>query len=73
MEDGFKQLYQIWHQKEAGFEWETRVGFLNFIKEVTVARARRRSAEEVGFVDSFYFTRLFTRETGLTPSQYRQT
>ncbi|RTE10865.1 helix-turn-helix domain-containing protein [Paenibacillus whitsoniae] len=31
----------------------------------------KQVAEEVGFVDSFYFTRLFTRETGLTPSHYR--
>lgn len=48
MEDDFKQIFEIWHEKEAGFEWETRVGFLNLIKEVTAATARRRSAEESG-------------------------
>jgi AraC-like DNA-binding protein len=28
-------------------------------------------AEEAGFSDSFYFTRLFSRETGMSPREYR--
>ncbi|TBL78500.1 helix-turn-helix transcriptional regulator [Paenibacillus thalictri] len=32
----------------------------------------KQVAEEVGFTDSFYFTRLFTQDTGLTPSHYRK-
>jgi AraC-like DNA-binding protein len=32
----------------------------------------REVAEQVGFADSFYFTRLFTKDTGISPREYRQ-
>jgi len=32
----------------------------------------RRIAEEVGFPNAYYFTRVFTRETGLSPRSYRR-
>lgn len=32
----------------------------------------QRIAEEVGFANAYYFTRVFTRETGLSPRSYRR-
>ncbi|MDF2669990.1 MAG: transcriptional regulator [Paenibacillus sp.] len=32
----------------------------------------RRIAEEVGYTDPLYFTRLFTRETGISPREFRR-
>ncbi|MDF2719452.1 MAG: Helix-turn-helix domain, partial [Paenibacillus sp.] len=31
-----------------------------------------RIAEEVGYADPLYFTRLFTRETGISPREFRK-
>ncbi|MGG1515419.1 helix-turn-helix transcriptional regulator [Paenibacillus oryzisoli] len=151
LEERFERLLRCWIQKEAGFEWETRVDFLGLVQAAVAAAAGRRGAEEAGAAaivreaiaymktnfreeltremmaghaslspayfsslfkkhtgyspiqyltriridhakqllresslpirqvaeesgipDSFYFTRIFSRETGLTPSHYRQ-
>lgn len=54
---------------------------IQYIHRLRLDRAKRllregempiwRVAEEVGFADSFYFTRLFTKETGMSPRDYR--
>lgn len=149
--EAFERLHRIWHEKEAGHEWEARVEFLDAVRLAARGGQRKRAAdeaagaaavreaiaymkshyrqplsrnavaqrvalspayfsslfkshtgyspvqyihrlrldrakqllresgmpiwqvaEEVGFADSFYFTRLFTKETGMSPREYRQ-
>lgn len=146
----YRQLLEIWNQKQIGYEWYVRVGFMNILCQVaqlqhaldrqefvsvgvvqqaieyiqahlnepldrdTLARhvvlspayfstlfkrytgyspiqyiTRLRIdrakhllrttmlpisviAHEVGFADSFYFSRVFSRETGMSPRNYRR-
>ena len=46
-----------------GFEHEIARYLYNRLKEV---------ADEMGFEDQHYFSRLFTKVTGVTPSAYRK-
>ncbi|TVX99438.1 AraC family transcriptional regulator [Paenibacillus cremeus] len=150
LREAFERLYRLWSEKDAGYEWESRVVMLEAVRLVAAGEARdsvgkggsatavreaivymknhyskeigredvarhvalspaylsskfkkhtgsspiqylnklrldhakqllrqsempiRQVAEEVGFADSFYFSRLFTKETGMSPREYRK-
>lgn len=150
LSNAFQHLFHVWNQKHIGYEWFTKVGFLDILAQLTqqellptqetsgppaviqrsikyiqshlqedlsrdllarkaslspsyfsilfkkyagyspteyvtkvrIDRAKdllrssrlpiRGIASEVGFTDSFYFTRVFTKEVGMSPRDYRQ-
>lgn len=64
------------------FKKNTGLSPVQFVQKVRLDQAKRllregtlpiaEVAREVGFADSFYFSRLFARETGLAPREYRK-
>jgi two-component system response regulator YesN len=65
------------------FKKETGVTINDYITEIRLAEAKRLLREEpgilvfdvaerVGYRDGKYFTKLFKREVGLNPSEYRE-
>ena len=64
------------------FKEEFRINFIDYLKDLRIAQVKTLlqdaalSMEEicnrVGYTNNAYFTRLFKKETGLTPIQYRQ-
>ncbi|MFD2615443.1 AraC family transcriptional regulator [Paenibacillus gansuensis] len=63
------------------FKKYTGLSVIEYATKIRVDRAKfllkssrlpvRQVAEECGFTDSFYFSRIFTRETGMNPRDYR--
>lgn len=63
------------------FKQKTGVGFVDYLAEVRIGKAIEllknsnmnisEIAEEVGFVRSRYFTEIFKKRKGMTPSEYR--
>jgi len=150
LNNAFQHLFHMWNQKQIGYEWFTKVGFLDILAQLTrqqllptqetsgptqviqgsieyikshlkedlsrdilarkaslsssyfsilfkkyagysptqyvtkirIDRAKellrssrlpiRGIASEVGITDSFYFTRVFTKEVGMSPRDYRK-
>ena len=64
------------------FKRETGISFVEFLTNVKVDRARilllendkkvHEIANQVGFTDTEYFSKIFKNKTGLTPTQYRK-
>ena len=64
------------------FKRETGISFVEFLTNVKVDRARilllendkkvHEVANQVGFTDTEYFSKIFKNKTGLTPTQYRK-
>lgn len=63
------------------FKQETGVNFLDFLNQYRIEKAKEylsgsfmknyEIADKIGFKDEKYFSQVFKRYTGLTPSQYR--
>ena len=64
------------------FHKETGITFSNYLKNYRIAKAKEllvgtnlklyEIAEKVGYSDSKYFSRIFKKQTGMTPSEYRK-
>lgn len=65
------------------FKKETGMTFLDYLTKIRISMAKKllrekvsvrtyEVAEMVGYSDSRYFARIFKRETGMTPSEYRE-
>lgn len=68
--------FRRWFQKEVGFNPADYIMY----RRVEIAKERLRNSEDsvtkvamaLGFSTSAYFTSVFRKRTGLTPTQYRR-
>ncbi|MDF2721720.1 MAG: transcriptional regulator [Paenibacillus sp.] len=42
----FERLYRIWHDKQAGYEWDALVEFLGAVRQAVAGKGRKRAVEE---------------------------
>ena len=71
-----------WQQNRRTFKKITGFGFSNYIatRKITIAKSLLRFSDlqvntialELAYQDSNYFCRIFKKDTGMTPSDYRK-
>lgn len=77
-----KELYISTGYLSLLFKQEMKVNFIDFISNYRIEKAKEllkdnslknyQVARQVGFNDEKYFSQLFKKHTGITPTQYRQ-
>ena len=77
-----KELYISTGYLSLLFKQEMKVNFIDFISNYRIDKAKEllkdnslknyQVARQVGFNDEKYFSQLFKKHTGVTPTQYRQ-
>lgn len=77
-----KELYISTGYLSLLFKQEMKVNFIDFISSYRIEKSKEllkdnklknyQVARQVGFNDEKYFSQLFKKHTGITPSQYRQ-
>ncbi|WP_436239511.1 helix-turn-helix transcriptional regulator [Paenibacillus sp. LjRoot153] len=63
------------------FKKHTGLNLIEYVTKIRLDRAKfllkstklplKQIAEDCGFTDSFYFSRIFSRDTGMNPRDYR--